>query len=92
MNARTKHREPAIHNARVRGHEELAALLVEYGVKAKDVAPISSELASVDLEQGKIHVKLECTSCHSLEPGKTMVGPSLWDLVGREKASVSKFP
>ena len=92
VNARTKHREPPIHNAKSRDYEELATLLVEHGARTTDVEPISNDLASADLKEGKLQLKLECSSCHSLEPEKNQTGPSLWNLVGREKASVPKFP
>ena len=59
----------------------LAAL---WGVCCLPIA--TSTLAAEDPERGKL-VFEQCTACHSLEAGKTEVGPSLHGLFGRRSDS-----
>ena len=33
----------------------------------------------------------QCRSCHSMEPGRTMIGPSLHGIVGKPAASVAGY-
>ena len=33
-----------------------------------------------------------CTTCHSVQPGKRLVGPSLFGIVGRKSASLPDYP
>ncbi|MDJ0951355.1 MAG: cytochrome c family protein [Alphaproteobacteria bacterium] len=48
-------------------------------------------LASADPEAGK-GVAKKCTTCHSLEAGgPNKVGPTLWNIVGAQKAAVDGF-
>jgi Cytochrome c2 len=39
--------------------------------------------AAADAEAGK-KVFNKCAACHSIEPGKVKVGPSMWGIVGRK--------
>ena len=55
---------------------------------AEDIKPL---LASADPSRGK-EVALPCTACHAIDQSdKVHQGPSLWDIVGRPKASFEKF-
>ncbi len=35
--------------------------------------------------------KTQCAGCHSVDPGKTIVGPSLFGVVGRPAGSIEGF-
>ena len=55
------------------------------------VESVSSLLASASLEKGEKIFK-KCGSCHNYKKGsKSKIGPNLWDLINRPKASVSGF-
>ena len=48
-------------------------------------------LASASLEKGEKKFK-KCGNCHNYKKGsKSKIGPNLWDLINRPKASVSGF-
>ena len=52
---------------------------------------ISSLLASASLEKGEKKFN-KCGACHNYKKGsKSKIGPNLWDLINRPKASVSGF-
>jgi cytochrome c len=55
--------------------------LVGYGPQAK----------AADPSAGKSVFSSTCSICHSAQPGKNMVGPSLFGLVGRKTGSVPGF-
>ena len=89
--ARAGHFEPAIHIAVSREKHAVAELLRAEGFRPTPVEPISPELASADVEIGRKR-SVACTPCHTYEPEKFgRRGPSLWNIVGRKKASVEGF-
>ncbi|MER9683835.1 c-type cytochrome [Mesorhizobium sp. M0184] len=46
-------------------------------------------MAAPDVEKGRIYFGGNCNGCHNNEPGKgRKTGPNLWEVVGRDKASV----
>ena len=45
---------------------------------------------AADVEAGKIAFK-KCALCHTAEPGKNKIGPSLFGVVGRKSGSVDNF-
>ena len=63
------------------------------GVAPKEeiIEPISLFLASASLEKGEKLFK-KCSSCHNYNKGSAnKVGPNLWNLVNRPKASINGF-
>jgi cytochrome c len=52
---------------------------------------IATLLASANADRGKADTKV-CSTCHSFEKGcPNMVGPDLWGVVGRQRASVPGY-
>jgi cytochrome c len=45
---------------------------------------------AADVEAGKIAFK-KCALCHTAEPGKNKIGPSLFGVVGRKSGNVDNF-
>jgi cytochrome c len=53
--------------------------------------PIEQLLAKADAGRGENSAK-KCVACHTFDKGgRTLVGPNLWGIVGRAKASVPGF-
>jgi cytochrome c len=56
-----------------------------------EIEPVSALLASANAEAGKAIFK-QCQACHTIDKGgKNAVGPNLYDVVGRKKASHEGF-
>jgi|SRR5579863_6045432 len=51
----------------------------------------SSPANAADPAAGKSVFNSYCSICHSVQPGKNMVGPSLFGVVGRQTGSVPGF-
>ena len=93
VNALTTFGKPSIHFAVYGGHADVAAYLGENGATPGETAPITELLASADLALGEAEAEA-CAGCHEFEKDKHMSdggGPSLWNVVGRPRASVSEF-
>ena len=61
------------------------------GEVVEDVQPVGVLLASADIGGGESGAK-KCVACHSFdEGGANKIGPNLYDIVGRDIASVSGF-
>ena len=53
--------------------------------------PIATRLASADLTRGEASAR-KCASCHTFDKGgRNLVGPNLWGIIGRERASHPNF-
>ncbi|AZO47716.1 MAG: c-type cytochrome [Mesorhizobium sp.] len=90
VNAKTTGGKTPLHIAKSRGQAEIAAYLLSHGVVLPTPAPISMKLASADVEKGRTYFARVCVSCHTAEPqGGNKIGPNLWSVVGRDKASVA---
>ena len=64
---------------------------IQKATNDKMVESISSLLASASLEKGE-KIFNKCGACHNYKKGsKSKIGPNLWDLINRPKASVSGF-
>lgn len=82
---------PPIHLARFYDRPEISDYLVANGVVLPKPEPIAAKLASADVEKGRALFASNCDGCHLIEPNKAskQFGPNLWQVVGRDKASVS---
>ncbi len=61
------------------------------GVLAAEAEPIDALLAEADLKKGKSQ-SLKCRACHDFKKnGKNKIGPPLWDVVGRTKATAEGY-
>ncbi|WP_395708487.1 c-type cytochrome [Reyranella sp.] len=59
---------------------------------AADLPPIGPELAKANVEAGKVIFQKQCFTCHTADKGgANKVGPNLWGIVGRKKASHEGF-
>ncbi len=64
---------------------------IQKATNDKVVESISSLLASASLEKGE-KIFNKCGACHNYKKGsKSKIGPNLWDLINRPKASISGF-
>jgi cytochrome c len=69
--------------------KELADYLMSHGVVLPRPAPISDKLATADIAKGKAFFDYQCLGCHFIKPDQGQdFGPNLWNVVGRDKASL----
>jgi cytochrome c len=74
------------------GHFDIVDLLRAYGATRPTIKPVAGLLASADPDAGAKVFDDTCIGCHSVdEGGRTRVGPNLWSVLGREKASIEDF-
>ena len=60
-----------------------------FSVSILAAMPASTVMAA-DVEAGKTEFK-KCALCHTTEPGKNKIGPSLFGVVGRKSATLENF-
>jgi cytochrome c len=92
VNAQTsdsQNRTP-VHIAKLLGFPQVADYLMAHGVVLPKPAPISATLAAADVERGRAFFEASCSNCHSSTQEGRKMGPTLWNVVGRDKASVSE--
>jgi cytochrome c len=59
---------------------------------AAELAPIEPKLAGASADAGKALFQKQCFTCHTTDKGgANKVGPNLWGVVGRKKASHEGF-
>ncbi len=59
--------------------------------KPKTAAPILHLIATADIARGK-KLSKACAACHSFDKGGVnKVGPNLWNIINRKRASVASF-
>lgn len=89
VNAQSREAATPLHLVRRLGNREMADYLMAHGVVLPKPAPISAKLAAADAGRGRIVFDKTCASCHftELEKGRKL-GPNLWGVVGRDKASL----
>jgi cytochrome c len=91
VNAKTKDGKTPLHLAKFKGQREVADYLMAHGVVLPTPAPISKKLAAADVEKGRGSFSRLCAYCHNAAPDEGgNQGPTLWNVVGRDKASVAK--
>ena len=54
-------------------------------------AVLALQANAADLAAGKSVFNSNCSICHSVQPGKNLVGPSLFGIMGRKTGSVPGF-
>jgi cytochrome c len=89
VNARTtdEHDRTPLHLARLLGHADVSEYLLAHGVVAPAPASILDKLRAGDTDRGRVAFA-RCMGCHANEAGKgRKMGPNLWGVVGRPKAS-----
>lgn len=55
------------------------------------LSAFASQANAADPAAGKSVFNSVCSICHSIQPGKNMVGPSLFGIMGRKTGSVPGF-
>jgi cytochrome c len=91
VNAKTKDGKTPLHLAKFKGQREVADYLLSHGVVLPTPTPISMKLASADVEKGRTYFTRACRRlphCRGHRVG-TRLGPNLWSVVGRDKASMA---
>src|SRR4029450_3852265 len=59
---------------------------------AQELPPIGPKLAGANVEAGKAIFQKQCSPCHTVDKGgPNKVGPNLWGVIGRAKASHAGF-
>lgn len=84
---------PPLHIALENSDIEMERLLRNSGAHPIAEPSINHLLSKADLELGS-QVAGTCKVCHSLSPDPSegnQIGPSLWDVVGRKKASIEGY-
>jgi cytochrome c len=84
---------PPLHIALSKSDMGMADLLQEYGAEPVSAPPVNHLVKSADLALGK-QVSGTCSVCHHIgkEPSeRTRLGPALWGVVGRDKASLDDY-
>lgn len=85
VNALTAEGTPAIHLAKISGHEDIAALLLAHGYTSPRPAPIAPMLNNADATRGKAVFDRTCAHCHRIK--EKFQAPPLEGIVGRARAS-----
>lgn len=85
VNALTAEGTPAIHLAKLSGHEDIAAFLLAHGYSPPRPAPITPMLRSADASRGRAVFDRTCAECHRI--AEKFQAPPLEGIVGRAKAS-----
>lgn len=79
--------KPALAVSEEESHGQAAA-----AAPAADLAAIGPKLAGANVEAGKAIFQKQCFTCHTVDKGgPNKVGPNLWAIVGRKKASHEGF-
>jgi cytochrome c len=77
-----------LHIAKRRGLKEIADYLLAHGVILPKPTSISPKLGAADVQKGQTVFEANCGYCHSTTLNERKAGPTLWGIVGRDKAAV----
>jgi cytochrome c len=89
VNALMTSGDTPVHLAKSGKHQDVAEYLIAHGVTQPKPEPISTKLSTADAILGRKAFEINCEKCHFAEPEKgRKVGPNLWGVVGRERASM----
>jgi cytochrome c len=80
-----------LHLAKRGSFPEVADYLMTHGVVIPKPAPVSAKLSSADIQKGQTVFEANCGACHAAMPQGNKAGPTLWDVVGRDKAALAGF-
>ena len=76
---------------KVEGLETVTSSTAQEKPKIEEKVDISKLLAMGDLAHGEKVFK-KCSACHMIaSDGKNMIGPNLWNVIGRKAGSVSDY-
>lgn len=84
---------PPLHFAMYYRRQAAVDLLKSFGARPVSADPIDALIVAANPADGKL-IAGTCRACHYLDPGekgKRRIGPVLWDIVGKPKASVTGF-
>jgi cytochrome c2 len=81
----------AMHLAGVAGSFDVVEVLVNKGAQYELTEFVSPLLKNADLQNGKKQWEAKCGHCHAFEYDNKLIGPSLWNVVGREIGSLSSY-
>ena len=76
---------------KVEGLEIVTSSTTQEKAKIEEKVDIAKLLAMGDLAHGEIVFK-KCSACHMIaSDGKNMIGPNLWNVIGRKAGSVGDY-
>ena len=84
---------PPLHIARKLGNEDVADLLSARGAHPITATPVDGMIAGAGPALGE-RIGFGCKGCHDMAPepsGEPKEGPTLWNIVGRDKASTEGY-
>jgi cytochrome c len=97
INALDSNNVPPIHLAKYRNQDDVINLLIDSGWVPPAVPSITGLLKSASIERGEAKAAdASCSFCHALRPderpaGRGATGPVLWNIVNRQKATVTGY-
>lgn len=91
VNAISKKGWSPLHIAVRNNRKTVSDFLVAEGAKPGMVERITGRLPGANVANGKDVAERTCEICHRLDPDAHGEAPSLWDIIGRDVASIASF-